>query len=136
MSDSGFGALFAYAMGRNAANDAAYTAEFKKRMSGGSRSWQDAYYEVKLAHDQDVASARKVFAEYEAELASLRAVVTHEREKSTDLDQKLALASAAYDDLNRRFAEEKARADMLDERLFDITLRHAKLCKRTNTTET
>lgn len=128
MSETGLGALFAYALGRNSAADSAYSAAFKKKMNGG-RTWRDAYYELETAHNNDVAAARQMFKQYEDRIVK-------EQLKSKELEQQLAMANEANAELQRRLKAEKAHAVMLDDRLFDLTMRHAKLCKQTGTTET
>ncbi|MCP1231829.1 MULTISPECIES: hypothetical protein [Acetobacter] len=128
MSESGLGALFAYALGRNAAADAAFSSAFKRKMSG-ERTWRDAYHELETAHNKDVDTARQLFAKYEARIAE-------KEQKLEYLEQQLAAANAANDELKRQLVAEKAHAVMLDDRLFDITRRHVRLCKQTGTQET
>ncbi|ARW49394.1 hypothetical protein QQM41_14180 (plasmid) [Acetobacter sp. AC2005] len=128
MSESGFGALFAYALGRNATADAAFSSAFKRKMSG-ERTWRDAYHELEIAHNKDVDTARQQFAKYEARIAE-------KEKKQKHLEQQLAAANAAKDELKRQLDAAKAHAIMLDDRLFDLTRRHVRLCKQTGTKET
>ncbi|GAN63320.1 hypothetical protein AA0313_2857 [Acetobacter indonesiensis NRIC 0313] len=128
MSESGFGALFAYALGRNASADAAFSSAFKRKMSG-ERTWRDAYHELEIAHNKDVDTARQQFAKYEASIAE-------KEKKQKYLEEQLSAANVANDELKRQLEAAKAHAVMLDDRLFDITRRHVRLCKQTGTKET
>lgn len=72
----------------------------------------------------------------DAKLEKAKVDIQTERQKSSRLEQQLAAANAANDELKRQLVAEKAHAVMLDDRLFDITRRHVRLCKQTGTQET
>ncbi|AXN01946.1 hypothetical protein [Acetobacter pomorum] len=127
MSDSGLGAFAAYMLGRNSASCAEQNSRFISTLFDRSNA---------ASYDQVLQLARKGVRAVQTlgeRLDSLNAELAVERGKSADLEKQLAAANAANDELKRQLEAEKAHAVMLDDRLFDLTMRHARLCKKTNT---
>lgn len=127
MSDSGLGAFAAYMLGRNSASCAEQNSRFISSLFDRSNA---------ASYDQVLQLARKGVRAVQTlgeRLDSLNAELAAERGKSADLEKQLAAANAANDELKRQVEAEKAHAVMLDDRLFDLSMRHARLCKKTNT---
>lgn len=134
MSESGLGAFGAYMLGR-------YSAESSEIIGRQARNL--FLPRVKMVSEADYNEAAKLAhraVEYvqvlDAKLEKAKVDIQTERQKSSRLEQQLAAANAANDELKRQLVAEKAHAVMLDDRLFDITRRHVRLCKQTGTQET
>ncbi|OAZ59918.1 hypothetical protein SRCM100623_02925 [Acetobacter pasteurianus] len=127
MSDSGLGAFAAYLLGRNSARCAEQNSRFISSLFDRSNA---ASYDQVLQLAQKGVRAVKTLGE---RLDSLNAELATERGRSADLEKQLEAANAANDELKRQLEAEKAHAVMLDDRLFDLSMRHARLCKKTNT---
>ncbi|GCD57163.1 MULTISPECIES: hypothetical protein [Acetobacter] len=127
MSDSGLGAFAAYMLGRNSARCAEQNSRFISSLFDRSNA---ASYDQVLQLAQKGVRAVKTLGE---RLDSLNAELATERGRSADLEKQLEAANAAKDELKRQLEAEKAHSVMLDDRLFDLSMRHARLCKKTNT---
>ncbi|ARW12108.1 MULTISPECIES: hypothetical protein [Acetobacter] len=133
MSESGLGSFGAFMLGQiSAESSAAFQQQVAiLRNRGRSAANEDYNRVLKLAlRGEEVAKF------LDKKLDTLKAELATEREKSAALEEQLATANEANAELQRRLEAEKAHAVMLDDRLFDLTMRHAKLCKQTGTTET
>lgn len=130
MSDSGLGAFAAYMLGHNAGSAAERNSRFIRSIFDRSNA---ADYDEVLKLARKGVSAVKTLGE---RLDTLNAELAAEREKSATLEEQLAAANAANAELQRRLEAEKAHAVMLDDRLFDLTRRHVRLCKQIGMTET
>lgn len=131
MSESGLGAFGAYMLGR-------YSAESSERIVRQARNFFSP--RVKMVSEADYNEAAILAhraVEYvqvlDARLEKAKADIQLGLHKSSCLEQQLAAAKAANDELKRQLEAEKAHGVMLDDRLFDLTMRHARLCKKTNT---
>lgn len=134
MSESGLGAFGAYMLGR-------YSAESSERVGRQARNFFSS--RVKMVSEADYNEAAILAhkaVEYvqvlDAKLEKAKVDIQTEIHKSSCLEQQLAAANAANDELKRQLEAAKAHAIMLDDRLFDLTRRHVRLCKQTGTKET
>lgn len=120
----------AFMLGQVAADS---SAAFQRQVSflrnrGRSNSNEDYGRVLKLAiRGEEVAKF------LDGKLDKLKVALSAEREKTANLEHQLAAANAAKDELKRQLEAEKAHSVMLDDRLFDLSMRHARLCKKTNT---
>ncbi|ARW11865.1 hypothetical protein [Acetobacter ascendens] len=134
MTDTGLGTFGAYMLGRYSAESSEIVSRqvhnfFKPR----TRLVSEADYNeaAKLAH-----RAVEYVQVLDGKLDAIKAELAAERKKSATLEEQLATANAANAELQRRLEAEKAHAVMLDDRLFDLTRRHVRLCKQTGMMET
>lgn len=120
----------AFMLGQVAADS---SAAFQRQVSflrnrGRSNSNEDYGRVLKLA-----TRGEEVAKFLDGKLDKLKVELSAEREKTANLEHQLAAANAAKDELKRQLEAEKAHSVMLDDRLFDLSMRHARLCKKTNT---
>lgn len=133
MAGSDLSTFGAFMLGQVAADS---SAAFQRQVSflrnrGRSNSNEDYGRVLKLAiRGEEVAKF------LDGKLDKLKVELSAEREKTANLEHQLAAANAANDELKRQLEAAKAHAVMLDDRLFDITRRHVRLCKLTGTQAT
>lgn len=130
MAGSDLSTFGAFMLGQVAADS---SAAFQRQVAflrnrGRTNSNEDYCRVLKLAiRGEEVAKF------LDGKLDRIKEELSAEREKSAHLERQLVAANAANDELKRQLEAEKAHAVMLDDRLFDLTMRHARLCKKTNT---